>query len=101
MAATVAYFMQRLPDYSDPDPPITLNSLLLFCSYICLTFVFVLTWAVILSYVRMMILVMLLLAVMINLLAIFIGRILFRTCYKQSRLVFSHSLISLTPKNAS
>ncbi len=71
-AATWAYFQQRLPDYSDPDPPKNGHFFFVFFLFLLSSFGFVAAWSVILAYVKWMVLVVITLVFTVNLLICFL-----------------------------
>ncbi len=70
-SATWAYLQQRLPDYSDPDPPKNGHFFCVFFLFFLSSFGFVAAWSVVLAYVKWMVLVIILLAFTVNLLVCF------------------------------
>ncbi len=70
-SATWAYLQQRLPDYSDPDPPKNGHFFLVFFLFFLSSFGFVAAWSVILAYVKWMVLVIIIFVFTVNLLVCF------------------------------
>ncbi len=70
-AATWSYLQQRLPDYSDPDPPKNGHFFCVFFLFFMFSFGFVAAWSVVLSYVKWMVLVIITFSLTVNLLVCF------------------------------
>ncbi len=91
LAGTKAYYLQRMPDFADPDPNFKSTVLPLLPLYVFMTCSFVLNWTIILAYVKAFTLAIILLVIVIN-----IGVIVALTLVLRSR---SKDFVGLTELN--